>query len=112
MAGQFREQVVKRCGRSNGWAKVRAKKIDKTPYCEACGKEIKFLKRFRLQVHHIKPVHLFPSLELVETNLVCLCSNQKCHHDKGHLGDWKSYNPEVREDCAIWRKKYAERPYE
>jgi len=111
MAGQFREQIVKRAGRSNGWAKVRVAKIDATPYCEACGREIKFLRRWRLQVHHIKPFHIFPELELDPDNLMCLCSSPACHLDKGHLGDFKSFNPDARADCEAWRKKIKWRPY-
>ena len=111
MAGQFREQIIKRLTRSNGWAKVRAAKIDATPFCEACGKTFKQLRRFRLQVHHVKPFHIFPELELDPDNLACLCSNPTCHLDKGHLGNFRSWNETVREDCARWRDKIKWRPY-
>jgi 5-methylcytosine-specific restriction endonuclease McrA len=110
MAGQFREQVVKRLTRSNGWAKVRAARIDLIGHCECCGKSPSMLKRFRLQVHHIKPFHVWPELELDPENLIVLCSNPSCHLDKGHLGDFRSWNESVRRDCAAWLQKYKWRP--
>lgn len=99
----LREQVVKRLTRSWKWPKVRKVHLKKCPDCANCGKKGD-------QVHHIKPFHLYPELELIPTNLLTLCSNPRCHLDKGHLGYWKSYNKDVIEDCAIWKGKYLNRP--
>jgi len=110
MSGQWREQVVKRATRSNGWAKVRAAHLEKNPSCANCGKTVKYLKTFRLQVHHKIPFHIAPQLELDPRNLLTLCSDPRCHFDKGHLGDWKSHNQFVVYDCDFWLTKYRNRP--
>ena len=66
-------------------------------------------------------------LELDERNLITLCEAGENHHFVvGHLGDWRSYNPEVRGDAARaecrgkrsaeiegmawWRERRAGRP--
>lgn len=89
--------------RSSKWPKVRKEHLDKNPYCEACG------KRTKLDVHHIEPFHLKPERELDPTNLVTLCSNP-CHLVFGHLMDYKSWNPEVIQDCKVYYIKYKSRP--
>lgn len=104
MSGNFREHVVKRLTRSSKWPKVRKIHLKQYPNCANCGKDKS------LQVHHIKPFHLHPELELSPSNLLTLCGNPRCHLDKGHLGYWKSYNVNVIEDSALWLKKYTERP--
>jgi 5-methylcytosine-specific restriction endonuclease McrA len=47
-----------------------------------------------VQVHHKKPFHLHPELELDPANLVTLCmtSSNECHLRIGHSGDFKAYN--------------------
>lgn len=105
MSGIVREQL-KRLTRSSGWSQVRKKHLKRFPYCANCGKK----KRFGMQVHHIKPFHLFPELELEEYNLLTLCDNPRCHLDKGHLGYFRSYNINVVEDCINWNYKYKNRP--
>ena len=50
-----------------------------------------------LEVHHKKPVHEYPELELEEKNLVVLCS--RCHFFIGHLYNYATYNDDV--DNAI-----------
>lgn len=79
--------------RSGRWPRVRGSHLELFPRCAACG-AIK-----GLDVHHKKPVHLFPDLELVPGNLITLCS-ERCHFLIGHLLDWKSWNPEVDDDAA------------
>ena len=106
MAGWFREQFVKRLGRASGWRKVRKEHLKRHPQCENCGK---WQKR-GMQVHHIKPVGLYPALELDPKNLITLCGNPRCHLDKGHLGNWRSYNEAVIMDTKIWSDKYRNRP--
>ena len=77
--------------RSRHWREVRKEHLKANPTCKMCG------GRKRLQVHHILPVHLYPSLELDRTNLITLCRGKKygvdCHLLIGHLGDFKTYNP-------------------
>jgi hypothetical protein len=61
--------------------------------CACCGSTKK------LNVHHKKPFHLFPELELDLNNLITLCMDKECHLKIGHGGDFKDYNPNVEEDC-------------
>jgi 5-methylcytosine-specific restriction enzyme A len=95
--------------RSGKWEAVRAAYLADHPACEACG------CREDLNVHHVLPYHIYPELELDAGdakhpgNLITLCRE---HHKMfGHLGDWKSFNPNVREDCARYREEMLARPY-
>lgn len=77
--------------RSPQWRKVETQFIESHPVCEICG------SNKRLNVHHIKPFHLYPELELDVNNLITLCMDEKeCHFKIGHGGDWKSYCEDVR----------------
>ena len=80
--------------RSPKWDSLRDNFLKQNSFCAACGSE-EFL-----QVHHIKPFHLFPEEELNEKNLITLCEGKKnkCHFNIGHLGNWKTNNPEVVHD--------------
>ena len=86
--------------RSSKWPKVRKKHLEKNPCCAVCGATAK------LNVHHIKPYHLFPELELEESNLITLCECGKggvnCHLFIGHLGNYKKINPDSVKDAATW----------
>jgi hypothetical protein len=80
------------------------------PACAACGLMRPSIlhplarRRTILNVHHIKPFHLFPALELDETNLITLCRSGEDHHLMvGHLGDWSNWNPNVVRDAALLR---------
>ena len=110
MAGSFRENFIKPFKRSPKWRKVRAEHLKTHTACQNCGKTVKYLRNYRMQVHHIYPVSRYPELELDPLNLITLCSNPRCHLDKGHLGDFKSYNPDVITDCETWWLKYRRRP--
>lgn len=49
--------------------------------------------RDRLEVHHIRPFHLYPALELDPANFVTLCEAlRECHLQVGHLGNWFDWN--------------------
>ena len=49
--------------------------------------------------------------ELDENNLITLCDGKsRCHLLFGHLLSWKSFNPNVVEDCKIWSEKINNRP--
>jgi len=78
-------------GRSPRWAGVRAEYIKMNPNCFACS------SRDKLEVHHIKPFHSNPELELSQDNLVTLC--RYCHLVLGHLKYFELENPLVIEWC-------------
>lgn len=95
--------------RSEHWPKARAAHLLLHPTCEVCGSSSK------LEVHHIKPFHLHPDLELDPANFVTLCESKKigglnCHLIFGHLGSFKSFNVSVLKDAATWLKKLTNRP--
>jgi 5-methylcytosine-specific restriction endonuclease McrA len=116
-------RIAKEIGheRSPEWARVAREHRLREPACVACG-----YKGKKVQVHHIKPFHLHPHLELDPDNLITLCSARgKEHHLLlGHLDSWKSYNEHIREDAKRfyrksaaqiradirWQKKMAARP--
>ena len=89
--------------RSPQWTNVRRKFLKKYPKCSVCG------SIQNLNVHHIKPYHLHPELELEESNLITLCENYKkgihCHLLVGHLGDYRKINPHCIEDAQFWNSK-------
>lgn len=93
--------------RSSKWQSVKNKHLLFYGKCSACG-GIK-----NLEVHHIKPFHLFPDLELDPLNLLTLCESKKlgvhCHLLFGHLGKWSSYNLNVLEDSKTWLIKLNSR---
>ncbi len=92
--------------RSSHWPTVREEFAIDHPACEACG------TRECLNVHHVKPFHTDPDLELDPDNLITLCRD---HHFRiGHDPDgmagpqkpnWKLSNPRVREEADELRKK-------
>lgn len=101
----FRQPLFGGKPRSPQWDRVRAEHLRLHPTCAACG------GRDSLQVHHIKPYHLFPELELEPMNLLTLCTGRKscnCHLEYGHNGDWSEANLFVIWDCAI---RLAHRTY-
>jgi len=94
--------------RSNQWPKVRKQHLAKHPACELCGGTKK------LEVHHVQEFSRKPELELDPNNLITLCENDKdgvnCHLLFGHLGNFKSFNKNVRRDAKTWNKKIKNRP--
>ena len=80
--------------RSPEWPKVEHAHLKVFPTCAACDSSKK------LNVHHIKPFHLFPELELEPTNLITLCMDKDCHILLGHGDNFKAYNPNVIADVA------------
>lgn len=99
-------EVARRHGheRSSEWPRVEKEHLLREPACAACG-----YKGRGLQVHHIKPFHLHPNLELDPGNLITLCEiKERDHHLLiGHLDDWESYNPNVRTDVKRFHKENA-----
>lgn len=92
--------------RSSQWSKLRVEILREQKCCAACGATKK------LEVHHIKPFHLFPHLELDKKNLIVLCEGDgcNCHITFGHLLNWKSYNPSVIDDAEWFRTAVQNRP--
>jgi 5-methylcytosine-specific restriction endonuclease McrA len=100
---------------------VRKEHLVREPACAACGH-----KGRGLQVHHIKPFHLHPQLELDPRNLITLCEDRGRDHHLllGHLNTWESYNEHIRDDVrrfyrktaaqiradSSWQKKVMQRP--
>lgn len=89
--------------RSGVWSRVRKEHLENNPNCAACGRNKK------IEVHHIKPFHLYPELELNPDNLISLCDDP-CHFVFGHLMNYRSWNENVVEDCKKYYEKIQARP--
>lgn len=92
--------------RSRRWPKARLEHLKLFPKCAACG------AKEHLEVHHVKPVHAYPELELVQTNLITLCDGpgKSCHLTFGHLGSWYSWNVTIVDDAAGYLLRVTMRP--
>jgi len=92
--------------RSPGWRHVRAVHLKANPSCEVCSCTDK------LEVHHRKPFHLFPLLELEPSNLITLCESNKsgynCHLFVGHMGNYRNYNKHVEKTVEFVRGWHEE----
>jgi 5-methylcytosine-specific restriction protein A len=103
------EKVPKGVKRSGRWPTAKKLHLKDNPACVVCG-----ATTGKIEVHHIKPFHLFPADELDPDNLITLCENLKngvsCHLLFGHCGSFLSYNPNVVKDAKAWKKKIANRP--
>lgn len=82
--------------RSPKWRTVEKHHIATEGWCRKCG------STKDLQVHHCIPFHHDPTLELDPKDLLTLCetSGVECHLKHGHLGNWKQFNPNVRDDLS------------
>jgi 5-methylcytosine-specific restriction enzyme A len=94
--------------RSPHWGRVRAAHLKDHPCCACCGGAV------MLQVHHVRPFHVHPELELDPANLITLCEvpNRHCHYTQGHNWDWKDWNPDVVTECAKKLHRVRHRMYE
>jgi hypothetical protein len=98
----FRTIIYKK-KRSGKWSTVEKHFKERHPCCEICGSQK------NLQVHHIKPFHLYPELELEESNLITLCmSRQECHLLIAHCGSFKKYNPKLKDHVEILQKDMSQ----
>lgn len=90
--------------RSPLWPAAREAHLKLEPDCQVCG------GTDGLNVHHIRPFHLHPELELDPTNLITLCTANKtmnCHLKFGHWGNFTTkYNPKIRIEAPIWLKRF------
>ena len=94
-------------GRSPLWPKARADYLKLHPVCEITGSTKKLI------IHHKKPFHLYPELELNPTNFIALSEDvfgSNIHLVFGHLGNYKKFNPDIEKDAAIWKQKLSTRP--
>ncbi len=116
-------EIARRHGRERSpeWPRVEKEHLLREPACVACGH-----KGHGLQVHHIRPFHLHPQLELDPNNLITLCEIEGREHHLllGHLDEWESFNEHVRHDVKhffrksaahiradlTWQKKVMQRP--
>lgn len=86
--------------RSGKWPTIEKHFLEEHPVCAACG------SKERLNVHHLRPFHLFPELELDPDNLITLCmSRNECHLLIGHADAFRNYVEGVKERCAEVREK-------
>jgi 5-methylcytosine-specific restriction protein A len=92
--------------RSGKWPAVEKAHLKMFPTCAACG------TRKLNVVHHIRPFHVEPHLELVDTNLLTLCESpaHNCHLIFGHLLCWSSWNVDAVADAAAYLEKLHDRP--
>ena len=87
--------------RSSRWPAVRAAYLKEHPACELCGRTV------GVEIHHVKAFSAFPELELDPSNFLGLCRVGKYGNEHliwGHGGDFKFYNPSVREDVKHFRE--------
>ena len=99
LRGRAKRQGAKR---SPHWSTVRDAHLEFEPTCQACDGTKK------LQVHHIRPFHLHPELELAPGNLITLCEKRghDCHFVFGHFHNWSLFNPTVKSDSAGYLAKH------
>lgn len=86
--------------RSKHWRKVRNAYLKNNNRCVLCNGTKSLI------VHHIKPFHTHPELELETDNLITLCEAKRygvnCHLLFGHLGNFRRINESVVTDCYRW----------
>ena len=89
--------------RSPKWPSTQDRHLKMHPTCAACGGTT------NVNVHHKKPFHLYPELELEPTNLITLCmdGDKDCHIKLGHGGSFKAYNPNVEPDVAEVKASFS-----
>ena len=87
--------------RSPGWRRIRRLHLQRHPVCALTG------SKKRIEVHHIKDYSTNPELELDPANLITL--KRSVHLIFGHLGSFRSINPNVREDVSLWKNKFENR---
>lgn len=93
--------------RTPGWTKEsRDYKISVGNVSEISGKKGTIFNP--LQVHHCIPFHLAPEKELDWDNFICVTRWE--HFIMCHLGNWKSWNINIKEDAKIWFNKISNRP--
>lgn len=78
--------------RSPRWGAISKEFLKNHPECAICGSKNK------LNVHHIKPFHLYPELELDPSNFITLCMGKsECHLAFGHGDNFSCFCPNIRD---------------
>ena len=102
VASSYVREKSKSFRRSPKWNEFRDQFVAQHAECAACG------SKNNLQVHHIKPFHKNPELELQFSNMITLCmSNEECHLKIGHGGSFRTYNPNVEVDAKKYRSSIS-----
>lgn len=84
--------------RSPSWPRLEKKYLLNNSKCAFCG------ATNNLHVHHKKPFHLYPELELDESNLITLCMDvNECHLKIGHGNNFKLYFAQIDEALSEYR---------
>lgn len=85
--------------RSPLWAPLAHRFLAEHSLCCVCGKPATV-------VHHKKPFHLFPELELVWENLAAMDERRtfSCHLWVGHCGDFKTYRHDFEQAADLVRQ--------
>lgn len=91
--------LVIRQKRSSKWSRVQKEFLSKNPICAICGSSKK------LNVHHKLPFHLYPELELEESNLVTLCMDTSECHLNLHGDNFKKYCPNIDNYIKMLKNK-------
>jgi len=89
--------------RSGRWETTRDRYIEVHAFCEYCGRARSTV------VHHVVPFHEDPERELDVANFLALCD--QCHLRQAHLGDFKAWNPLIREEIQRNAEMVKARPY-
>lgn len=98
---QIPQSFIEAAKRDGHWPSLRKAHLVREPYCQYCGGTEK------LQVHHIRPFHLHPELELDPNNLITLCEapGKDCHLRFGHEGNFRTgYDVNIVELCRKHRQ--------
>lgn len=87
--------VVNAVRRPSAVTRAQHRHLQLNPKCAACGSSD------GCQAHHVQPYNKFPDLGANPNNFITLCERGiECHLHVGHGGNFKMYNPDVREDAA------------
>ena len=100
--GEYTTERTLGVARSGKWPAVREAHMAKFPNCAVCDTDES------CEAHHVKVFYKNPSEELNPNNIITLCRQH--HLEFGHLGSFKSFNKNVREDAETWNKKIKNRP--
>lgn len=92
--------------RSPKWSEVQKAFVKANPVCAVCDKKGTLLNP--LNVHHQRPFHLHPELELDPNNLITLC--RRDHFLLGHLLNWSSYDADIVVNARIIHDRIKNRP--
>ena len=102
---RFRGVPLGGIGRNPGWHKFVKELIkERGGKCEITGSTRKLVG------HHKIPFHIRPDLEMIKTNVIILSEDvfgSNIHLLFGHLGNYKKYNPDIKEDAVYWNKKLS-----